>query len=130
MQVPPSTLIVWLSPPPWDTVKYMRWSGQAPGLPGEWIHIFARVAGDVGLLRPAGPARHVDLYSIALGGQVLQLQAQLPGCPDLHVHASVPLCAAFPWWATEAGSAAVVFLLLQIACPGAHGRMAAMSPTL
>ena len=85
VQVPPSTLLVWLSPPPRDTTKYSNWSGRPASWPAEWIHMFARVAGDVGLLKPAGPAHHVDLYGIALGeGAGFQLPDQMQGGPALH----------------------------------------------
>jgi hypothetical protein len=53
--------------------------------------MFARVAGDVGLLKPAGPAHHVDLYGIALGeGAGFQLPDQMQGGPALH---PMHLCA-------------------------------------
>ena len=68
VQVPSSTMLIWLTPPPVDEVKYYKWRSGGPHVwPSEWIRVLAPVAAEVGLLRPAGPAYLLDLYSIALG---------------------------------------------------------------
>lgn len=53
-----------MSPPPRHTLKAPTYTD----LPAEWIRLYNRVAVDLGFTYPAGPAHHLDLYSIALGG--------------------------------------------------------------
>ena len=99
---------------------------------------------------PCRPVQHCSRWA------GFQLQAQLQGCPALHLMLLCPVCAVLSWRATDPGCCvvllllccvtaavvlllllryccccvtAVVLLLLQIACPGAHGRMAATSAT-
>ncbi|PRW61493.1 CAS1 domain-containing 1-like [Chlorella sorokiniana] len=59
--VPPSTFILWLSPPPRDEKKWDK-----PELPPEWIRLYDRVAHEVGFYKPTGPAYHLDLYQMGL----------------------------------------------------------------
>jgi hypothetical protein len=63
LQVPPSTTLVWLSPPPRHAIKAPHYVD----LPAEWIRLYNRVAVDLGFTYPAGPAHHLDLYTLALG---------------------------------------------------------------
>ncbi|KAI7839490.1 hypothetical protein COHA_006757 [Chlorella ohadii] len=59
--VPPSTFILWVSPPPRYEKKWHK-----PELPPEWIRIYDRVAQELGFYKPKGPAYHLDLYQMGL----------------------------------------------------------------
>jgi hypothetical protein len=63
-RMPSSTLLIWLSPPPQSTLDSLP----KPDLPAEWAPVFARVAGDLGFHYPRGPAHHLDMLHLALGG--------------------------------------------------------------
>jgi hypothetical protein len=63
LQVPDTTQLVWLSPPPRNTVKAPTWGG----LSAEWIRLYNGVAVDLGFTYPAGPAHHLDLYTLGIG---------------------------------------------------------------
>lgn len=99
-QLPPSTYLVWLSPPPRDARKVKKLE-----LPAEWIPLYDRVAQvgwsgtylvgcrnavvqcpprlhtvccrrhrqDLGFYRPHGPAFHLDLFHIGLGAPLPML---------------------------------------------------------
>lgn len=70
-QVPSTTLMVWVSPPPRHTLKAPTYTD----LPAEWIRLYNRVAVDLGFIYPTGPAHHLDLYSLALGESAAGWQA-------------------------------------------------------
>ena len=105
LQVPPSTLLVWLSPHPRDMAKGLP----KPELPAAWLHVYARMAADLGFFYPTGPVHHLDLYSLALGKQCTAGQlckvTQLPfKCSQTHTCSikkhPLPNCPAadcLPW---------------------------------
>jgi hypothetical protein len=63
MQVPPSTVLFWMSPPPRHAIKAPSYVD----LPTEWIRLYVRTAVDLGFMKPSGPAYYLDLNSIAFG---------------------------------------------------------------
>ena len=71
-------MVVWLSPPPWDMQRNYK-----PDIPPEWVHVYARMAADLGFFYPTGPAYHLDLYSLALGNY----NGQLVFCKSAEVSA-------------------------------------------
>ena len=62
-QVPASTALFWMSPPPRHAIKAPTYVD----LPTEWIRLYVRTAVDLGFMKPSGPAYYIDLNSIAFG---------------------------------------------------------------
>jgi hypothetical protein len=121
-QVPPTTTIVWVNPPAKAA------TAPAANNPPDWIHIFSRVAGDLGFFKPLGPAFQIDSFAIAQG-EVQRRQRRHPGCrrpATFHVLAAAALCLDL-WLLVEAaqlqrktreaiGLLPVTSLLLGLSC--------------
>lgn len=114
-RAPPGLLLFWVSPPPQSTLE----SAPRVDVPREWAPIYSRMAEDVGLLYPVGPAHHLDLLHLALGATTNRAAArQQP-------------CFAWPEGLLAAQPDRSIFLSppRQTACRGASAPTMACTPT-